>query len=228
MKLSSAVLIVVAVAGSASQAYAECNFDKPKGACTATLRLLKSGGTKPSFSAEVEITSSAGSCSKVEYFVNSTPYTAIIRSNGSEHESLFGTSPIRKSDIEISKCIAYEGDSQASASQDASASGTLSGTWIYSAGTDGSNVSSTMNLADSGGRISGSGLDTMTNTYSGQPVTSRWKLSIQGQLKGKSGTLTIVSKATEPPVSSRTNRWKFEVEDGVLKLSNGAIYQKSN
>ncbi len=109
MRLSP-VLLVLAMANSLvpSLARAECNFDRPTASCKGSVTLLSSGGSKPSFNAEIEISSSAGACSKVEYFVNSTPYTSIIRSSGMEHESLFGTSPIRRNDIKVSKCTAYE------------------------------------------------------------------------------------------------------------------------
>ena len=110
------ILIVFAAAGSLplSFARAECNFDKAIGSCRGSIKLVSSGGAKPSFNAEIEITSSTGACSKIEYVVQSTPYTAIVRSDGVEHESLFGTSPIRASDIKVSKCLAYKNNNPTS------------------------------------------------------------------------------------------------------------------
>lgn len=123
----------------AGHALAECNFDQPLGQCTGAARILQSGGSKPSYSAEVEITSSAGSCSKVEFYVGSKPYTSIIRESGSEQESLFGTSPIKKRDISVARCTAYAGAANARSSQDnneARAEGTYQFTKSYGVFTD--------------------------------------------------------------------------------------------
>lgn len=93
----------------------QCNFDKRVGSCTGTIKIISTAGSAKSHSAEISITSSAGSCSKVEYYLNNTPQVAIIRSSGIEHESVFGTKPIKKSDIRVIQCTAYEGSGAASA-----------------------------------------------------------------------------------------------------------------
>lgn len=227
LKFAKVVFIATGIGLVATQAYAKCNFDQPTGTCTATLRILSSGGSKPSYSTEVEIASSAGACSKVEYYVQSTPYTAIIRSDRVEHESLSSTSPIKRRDMKVAKCTAYQDGNQAPEGQGASASNSMSGRWSYSTSADGSSVSSEINLLQNEGNISGSGFDTMTHSYDGGSVTSRWKLKITGKLKGGSGSLTIVSKAVDPGDTNHTNRWSFELEGGALKLSNGAIYRKN-
>jgi hypothetical protein len=86
---------------------AECDFDKPAGSCTGSVRILSSGGSKPSYSAEIQVSSSAPSCSKVEYYLDNTPNTTVLRSGNTEQESLFGTSPISKGSIEVKRCTAY-------------------------------------------------------------------------------------------------------------------------
>lgn len=87
----------------------ECNFDKKVGSCTGSIQILSTSGSAKSYSAEIAIKSTAGSCSKVEYYLHNTPQTAIIRSSGVEHESVFGTKPLKKSDIRVIQCTAYEG-----------------------------------------------------------------------------------------------------------------------
>lgn len=158
MKLPG-VLLVLTIANSMgpSLARAECNFDKPVGSCEGSVTLLSSGGSKPSFNAEVEITSSAGSCSKVEYFVNSTPYTSIIRSNGAERESLSGTSPITSKDLKVSKCTAYAqpGAEQKNISHDAASYISVDGAWynVQDLGASGTHEM-TLTIQEKNGKIS--------------------------------------------------------------------------
>ncbi|MCS4089223.1 hypothetical protein [Rhizobium sp. BK176] len=93
---------------AAAPAAADCNFDKPVGRCTGSVEVLSSGGSEPSFTAEIKITSSAPSCSKVEYYLDSTPQTTILRGGNSGQESLFGTTPILRTSIEVQNCTVYE------------------------------------------------------------------------------------------------------------------------
>lgn len=103
-----------------SASAAECDFDKPVGGCTASLKILSSSGSKPSFSAEILVSSSSKSCSKVEWFLDSTPQTTILKSQNSETESVFGTSAIKKNSISVQKCTAYaEKDAPGSATSSA-------------------------------------------------------------------------------------------------------------
>ncbi|APO75249.1 hypothetical protein AM571_CH02440 [Rhizobium etli 8C-3] len=95
------------VALTSFAAAADCNFDKPIGGCRATISIDSISGSKGSYSAEVTVKSSAGACSKVEYFLDNTPQTTVIRSGSSEPESLFGTKPITKKSILIRKCTSY-------------------------------------------------------------------------------------------------------------------------
>jgi hypothetical protein len=89
-------------------AAAQCNFDKPVGSCTGSISIESSGGSKPSYSAEITVHSSANACSKVEYYLDSTPNTTILRNSNAESESLFSTKPISKKNIKIKKCTEYE------------------------------------------------------------------------------------------------------------------------
>jgi hypothetical protein len=86
---------------------AECDFDKAVGSCSGSVKILSSGGSKPSYSAEIQVSSSAPSCSKVEYYLDNTPNTTILRSSNSEQESLFGTKTISKNNIKVQRCTSY-------------------------------------------------------------------------------------------------------------------------
>ncbi|MCS4089129.1 hypothetical protein [Rhizobium sp. BK176] len=101
------LLGAIAVLLPLSATAAECDFDKPAGSCTGSIRILSSGGSKPSYSAEIQVSSSAPSCSKVEYYLDNTPNTTILRSGNSEQESLFGTKPISRDNIQVAGCTAY-------------------------------------------------------------------------------------------------------------------------
>lgn len=97
----------VAIIVSAGSALAECDFQKPVGRCTATITIDSATGSKPSYSAEVTIKSSARSCSKVEYYLDNTPHATLMKQTNSQAESLFGTNPITKRNIRLDSCTAY-------------------------------------------------------------------------------------------------------------------------
>ncbi|MBW6425537.1 hypothetical protein KX729_29425 [Rhizobium sp. XQZ8] len=99
-------LLCMATVCIAQDASAECDFQKPTGSCTGNITILSSGGSKPSYSAEVRVSSSAPSCSKVEYFLDNTPNTTVLKA-GSEQESLFGTKPISKKNITVRNCTTF-------------------------------------------------------------------------------------------------------------------------
>jgi hypothetical protein len=93
--------------GTISVSAAECDFENPIGECKADLKIVSASGSKPSFSAEILVKSSVKSCSKVEWFLDNTPQTTILKSQSSEAESVFGTSAIEKKSISVQKCTAY-------------------------------------------------------------------------------------------------------------------------
>lgn len=110
-EMALAVLVISAPASAS-----ECNFDKPVGSCQGTIQIKSSSGSKPSYSAEIVVRSSAPSCSKVEYYLDYTPQVTIIRGS-SEPESLSGTTPITKKSVKVARCTAYEDLAMAASSQ---------------------------------------------------------------------------------------------------------------
>ncbi|MCS4089257.1 hypothetical protein [Rhizobium sp. BK176] len=101
------LILVIAVTLSPAVALAECDFDKPVGSCRASISIDSTSGSKGSYSAEATVRSSASSCSKVEYFLDNTPQTTVIKNGSSEDESLFGTKPITKKSVQFKKCTQY-------------------------------------------------------------------------------------------------------------------------
>ncbi|WP_104666931.1 hypothetical protein [Ensifer adhaerens] len=113
---------------------AECDFQKPIGSCRGRITLDKIGGSKPSYSAEITVRSSAASCSKVEYYLDNTPHSTVLKNSSSAHESLFDAKPITRKNIQIERCTRYA-EVPADAGRD-SASGPefFRGHWSGSAG----------------------------------------------------------------------------------------------
>lgn len=97
--------MLVAAGGAAA---VECNFSRPVGTCTGTISVLKTSGSKPSYAAEIRVSSSASACSKVEYYINSTPHQTVLKNASSDTESVSGTNPITRSDFRVSRCTTYE------------------------------------------------------------------------------------------------------------------------
>lgn len=119
-----------------SPVMAECDFQKPIGGCNARITIDNVSGSQGSYSAEVTVRSSAPSCSKVEYFIDNTPHTTVLRNKSSEAESLFGTEKITKRSIDIQKCTAYANTRENSRTNDQASSSAefFRGHWTGTAG----------------------------------------------------------------------------------------------
>lgn len=85
----------------------ECNFDKRVGSCTGTIRVNNTSGSKGNYAAEITVSSSAPSCSKVEYYLDNTPHTTVLKAGNSSGESVYGTSPISRKSFSVDKCTTY-------------------------------------------------------------------------------------------------------------------------
>lgn len=108
-----------AVGGTKAAAATECDFDKPVGGCTANIKVLSASGSKPSFRAEISVRSSAPKCSKVEWYLDNTPQSTILKSGSSDTESVFGTSPISTKSISVERCTSYAEKNGQGSSRDA-------------------------------------------------------------------------------------------------------------
>ncbi|MBY3151316.1 hypothetical protein HFO56_02805 [Rhizobium laguerreae] len=92
----------------AAKATGECNFDKRVGSCKGTVRVNSTSGSEGNYAAEITVSSSAPSCSKVEYYLDNTPYQTVLKAANSSGESVYGTSPISKKSFSVDKCTTYE------------------------------------------------------------------------------------------------------------------------
>ncbi|MER9412364.1 hypothetical protein [Mesorhizobium sp. M0589] len=98
--------LFIAIANAPAIA-ADCDFNQKIGSCAGTIEVLSTSGSKKSYAAELMIHSSAATCSRVEYYVNSTPYRTVLGGSNSEPESLSSTSPIQPKDVSVGRCTAY-------------------------------------------------------------------------------------------------------------------------
>ncbi len=118
MRILATTVIAWASYATMAASATECDFDKPIGGCTANIKVLSASGSKPSYRAEISVQSSAPRCSKIEWYLDSTPQSTILKSRNSDADSVFGTSPITKKSISIQKCTIYaEKNGQGSADQ---------------------------------------------------------------------------------------------------------------
>lgn len=137
---------------------ADCDFQKRVGACRATIEIQSISGSKGSYSAEVVVKSSAPTCSKVDYFVDNTPYRTILKSTNAEDESLFGTKPISKKSIKVTSCMAFadrSNDQKQEPEQAKGGSGSFNGSWTGPVGMMMMKAEMTLNLRVSGTSVSG-------------------------------------------------------------------------
>lgn len=66
------------VAGPAMAQGNNCDCQQIVGACSASIRVVPTDAKKGSHGADLQITSTAPICSKVDYFVDGTPYVTIL------------------------------------------------------------------------------------------------------------------------------------------------------
>jgi hypothetical protein len=123
----------LAIAGASidNAAASDCDFGKRIGQCTGSIELKRTYGSKKSYGAEIMVHSSAAQCSKVEYYVDSTPYQTVFSHSQAEPENLFGTKPISRKNITVDRCTTYAstgGTSQPGSARTTAGSG-LSGHW---------------------------------------------------------------------------------------------------
>lgn len=82
----------------------ECDCSVVVGKCSGAVEFIKGYGSNKNYGAEIMVHSSERSCSKVDYYVDNTPYSTILKNKTSEVESLFGTSPIKSKNVTFNAC----------------------------------------------------------------------------------------------------------------------------
>jgi len=222
MKMKYSALVFLLFIGFGRAANADCNFDRAVGTCEGNVHLVRTGGSAPSFSAELEIGSSAGACSKVDYTVSSIPFTSIIRSSRQEHESLFGSKPLKAADVEVLKCTAYEGGgAPKSAAQEGVAD--LTGKWFSSYKSKGTDASETLVLVEKNGKLKGKALRKLTSIYEYEgkvypPVTTETTAKVTGSRKGSKVTIEFDNSGVQIDLTVDGNMLNGKSGDGYKRI----------
>jgi hypothetical protein len=126
-------LLLLGFVLNTSMAFAnQCDCQKIVGQCKGAIEFVKEYGTKPNFGAEIIVHSSEKSCSKVEYYVDSSPYQTLLVNTREVTESLFGTSPISKKSVLYERCVvcANAGKTTQSSSATSEKNSQFQGTWV--------------------------------------------------------------------------------------------------
>jgi len=124
--------IVVCVPAVAQQMNCDCT--QIVGSCEASIR-WEPTGSGVSQGAKLRITSTAPICSKVSYYVDSTPYFNILSRGNTDEDSVFGTKPFTAETLSEIKCqvcrqVSAVRPQQESTSSPNQESSPYAGTWI--------------------------------------------------------------------------------------------------
>ncbi|WP_069268558.1 hypothetical protein [Paraburkholderia nodosa] len=86
-----------------------CDFDKPVGTCTASYRVqsIRNDPAKINSAAEIKLTVPGAQCSKVTFYVDSTPYISVFDHKTTVIEQIFGTTTITDQTVSIDSCQTY-------------------------------------------------------------------------------------------------------------------------
>lgn len=105
MKKGNLLVAIILSLKLINQAYAiDCDCTSNIGTCSGAIEFIKGYGANKNFGAEIIVHSNELKCSKVEYFVDNTPYQNILKNTNSEQQSIFGTSPITEENIKYHRC----------------------------------------------------------------------------------------------------------------------------
>ena len=130
-----------------------CDCTQIVGSCEASIR-VEPTGTAPSYGAKLRFTSTAPICSKISYFVDSTPYFNILSRGNTDEDSVFGTKPVTRDTItdvrcQVCKTLAAVTPQSSDGRNEAQArTAAVAGQWVDSQGAD-------IQLTVSGNRLSG-------------------------------------------------------------------------
>lgn len=121
------VIFVAALSGAASAQGNNCDCQQIVGSCTASINVVPTQVTKGSYGADLKITSTAPQCSKVDYYVDGTPYFTVLSQGNQTEDRVFGQKPITRSNISGVACQVCKVQSSANGSTGSQQGGAGSG-----------------------------------------------------------------------------------------------------
>lgn len=81
-----------------------CDCQQVVGICAVSVNVVPTESTKGSYAADLRFTSSAPICSKVDYFVDGTPYFTILIQGNRGEDRVFGQKPISRTNLSGISC----------------------------------------------------------------------------------------------------------------------------
>jgi len=99
-----AIIGLASIGGHVAAAGYNCDCSQIVGSCAASISVKPTESTKGSYGAELTITSSSPICSKVDYFIDSTPYFTVLSQGNTASDSTYGLKPIFRENVKIESC----------------------------------------------------------------------------------------------------------------------------
>ncbi|WP_064674824.1 hypothetical protein [Pandoraea faecigallinarum] len=100
-------LLVVLFAWLSATANAQgnnCDCQQIVGTCSVSVSVIPTESKKGSYGADLKFTSSAPICSKVDYYVDGTPYFTILSQGNHGEDRVFGQKPITRANLSDVSC----------------------------------------------------------------------------------------------------------------------------
>lgn len=98
------VLFVSLLSASVQAQGNSCDCQQYTSACEASINVVPATSTKGSYGADLRIRSTAPQCSKVDYYVDGTPYFTILSQGNQGEDRVFGQKPITSANISSISC----------------------------------------------------------------------------------------------------------------------------
>ncbi|TLP71329.1 hypothetical protein FEA48_21125 [Pseudomonas nitroreducens] len=197
---------LVTMGASAFAAGYNCDCAQIVGSCAASISVKPTDSTKGSYGAELTITSSSPICSKVDYYIDSTPYFTVLSQGNTASDSTYGLKPIFRENVKIESCKVCKQvgaepakDAQKTAPESASGDADLSGRWAVTEICSWGRGSGELSLTKAG-----AGSYSVTGSFSNITVDSGRvdgsNVSIQGTYHGFFGSnnATYTGTVTDP------------------------------
>lgn len=179
-----------------------CDCQVIVGTCQASIRVIPTKAEKGNHAATLQIQSTAPICSKVEYYLDNTPYFTILSRGNQGEDSIFGQRPIARNTISDISCkVCKRVDEQAKTPAEGGRAGTLDekgfqGRWHASScpgapgwwGSGGPPRNVTMTLNSSGNTLSGQ-FDEHSSDY-------QFSATLSGNITGAEASLSSSVRST--------------------------------
>ncbi|SUA73872.1 Uncharacterised protein [Pandoraea pnomenusa] len=185
-----------------------CDCQQIVGTCAVSVSVIPTESTKGSYGADLKFTSSAPICSKVDYYVDGTPYFTILSQGNRGEDRVFGQKPITRANLSSVSCqvckragAPTDNSGRAASADQQPQKIDLSGTWnsvqtcSYGSGTstmtitqanpgDASISGNLSNAKINSGRIEGSVVTIQASNWLGNQIQMEGRVIGAGRISG--------------------------------------------